>query len=63
MSKDSKIQFIAESLLDQFKPKDESQTFLSFCFTIPPSNNYEVTFNKINNEWIFKGFTKQESNE
>ncbi len=53
MQSATKIQIIAESLLDSFIPKDKNATTLSFCFTIPPSESYEAHFVKNNDKWEF----------
>lgn len=46
-----KINFIAESLLESFIPKDNEVDTLKFCFTLPPSESYEAHFEKKNNIW------------
>ncbi|MEE1884816.1 hypothetical protein [Pedobacter flavus] len=46
-----KINYIAESLLERFIPKDKEVNSLKFCFTLPPSESYEAHFIKKNNIW------------
>lgn len=62
MAKDEQIQYIAESLLEQFIPKDPSENQLSFHFTLPPANSYKVSFEKQKGVWTYLGFEKQNPN-
>ena len=40
------IELIAAQLLPQFIPKDETETSLSFQFTIAPNTTYRVNYGK-----------------
>ncbi|WP_448702758.1 hypothetical protein ACFGVR_10430 [Mucilaginibacter sp. AW1-3] len=40
------VEMIAGQLLPQFIPKDETETSLSFQFTIAPSSTYRVNYVK-----------------
>ncbi len=54
----AQIQFIADSLMPGFIPKDESQSNLSFAFTADGCN-YEVIYQKSKSEkWLFVSFQK-----
>lgn len=51
------IEATANAIKDHFIPKNESEKLFSFCFTIPPSSNYRVTYTK--NEkatWVLLSF-------
>ena len=50
---DKQIKKIAESLLPTFAPKDETETELSFNFTLSSNQTYKVWFEKRNKVWVF----------
>ena len=59
MQDNETIKLIAESLLEQFIPKDKNATELTFHFTLPPSNSYKVFFKKEKNKWLFVNAEQQ----
>ncbi len=40
------VEATANAIMENFIPKDDSKTEFSFCFTIPPSANYKVNYQK-----------------
>lgn len=42
------IEATANAIMENFIPKEENKTEFSFCFTIPPSANYKVNYQKDN---------------
>ncbi|MGV3546455.1 MAG: hypothetical protein ACO1N4_05285 [Pedobacter sp.] len=40
------IEATANSIVNHFIPKNQEETTLSFHFTIPPSSNYKVSYEK-----------------
>jgi hypothetical protein len=52
------IQFIADSLMPGFVPKDQSESTLTFAFTAD-SSNYEVIYKKNSDaKWQFASYKK-----
>jgi len=52
------IQFIADSLMPGFVPKDESESTLTFAFTAD-TTNYEVIYKKdSDSKWQFVSYKK-----
>lgn len=50
----AQIEATAEAIKSHFIPKDPSATAFSFHFTIPPSSNYKVSYEKDKKgNWIF----------
>ena len=58
MLNDKQIRDIADSLLPTFLPKDQSETELSFHFTVPPHHSYQVWYEKGAKGWSFVKFEK-----
>jgi hypothetical protein len=57
MLKEEQIKLIAGTLLPGFLPKDDSETEISFHFTVPPNQSYKVWYAKNNkSNWDFKKF-------
>lgn len=51
------IEATANSILNHFIPKNAEETKLSFHFTIPPSSNYKVSYEKdAKGNWIFTSY-------
>ncbi|SEA87276.1 hypothetical protein [Pedobacter hartonius] len=46
MQLNEQIAAIANTLLPSFIPKDQTETTLSFHFTLPPDSSYKVFFEK-----------------
>ena len=64
MKKHSKeqIEATADSIMNHFIPKNPEEKTLSFHFTIPPSSNYKVNYEKnTKGEWSFIGFEVDEN--
>ena len=60
MSKHSteQIQYVANSIMSNFIPKDENAKDLTFAFTLD-GTNYEVVYQKDNNGiWLYKSHQK-----
>lgn len=56
------IEATANSIMKHFIPKNPDETSLSFHFTIPPSYNYKVNYEKdAKGEWNFVGFEPDNS--
>ena len=52
------VQFIADSIMPEFVPKDQSVSDLTFAFTAD-STNYEVIYKKDSDaKWQFVSFKK-----
>lgn len=57
MLKEEQIKMIAETLLPGFVPKDDTETELSFHFTVPPNKSYKVWYSRNKQlTWDFKKF-------
>ena len=55
------IEATANSIVNHFIPKDATETKLSFHFTIPPSSNYKVNYEKdAKGNWNFLGYEMDE---
>ncbi len=55
MKKNSKeqIEGTANAIMEQFIPKDEAVQQFSFYFTIPPSSNYKVSYERVDRKkWV-----------
>ena len=51
------VEATANSIVKHFIPKNPDETSLSFHFTIPPSSNYKVNYERDKKgAWIFIGF-------
>lgn len=56
------VEATANSIMKHFIPKNPDETSLSFHFTIPPSYNYKVNYEKdAKGEWSFVGFEPDNS--
>lgn len=53
MLDDKQIKEIADSLLPTFVPKNDAETELSFNFTVPPNQTYQVRYEKRDGAWTF----------
>lgn len=53
MLNDKQIKEIADSLLPTFLPKSDSETALTFNFTVPPNHTYKVWYEKKQKAWVF----------
>ncbi|MFD0939218.1 hypothetical protein [Pedobacter boryungensis] len=65
MKKHSKdqIEATANSIMQHFIPKDAAEQKLSFHFTIPPSSNYKVSYEKdAKGNWNFVAYEIDEGN-
>ena len=63
MKKHSKeqIEATADSIMQHFIPKNVAETQFSFHFTIPPSSNYRVSYEKnAKKVWILTGYEEDE---
>ncbi len=57
MLKEEQIKLIAGTLLPGFIPKDNTETELSFHFTVPPNQSYKVWYSRNNqSNWDFKKY-------
>ena len=57
MVKEEQVKIIAETLLPGFLPKDDTETELSFHFTVPPNQSFKVYYAKNNqSKWDFKKY-------
>lgn len=55
------IEATADSIMKHFIPKNPDENTLSFHFTIPPSSNYKVDYEKnAKGDWSFVGFEVDE---
>jgi len=53
----TQIKATANAIKDHFIPKDKEAIAFSFNFTIPPSSNYKVDYEKdVKGEWVLKGY-------
>lgn len=51
------VEAMANSIMKHFIPKDPNETTLSFHFTIPPSHNYKVNYERdVKGVWNFTDF-------
>lgn len=51
------IEATANAILPHFIPKNATETELSFHFTIPPSSNYKVNYQKdVKGHWQLVGY-------
>lgn len=51
------VEATANAIMEHFIPKDANQMDLTFHFTIPPSSNYKVAYQKDKNgQWNFASF-------
>lgn len=51
------VEATANAIVQQFVPKDPMAQQFSFHFTIPPSSNYRVDYQKDQNgNWTFIGY-------
>lgn len=58
------IEATANAIKDHFIPKNNEEKSFSFHFTIPPSSNYKVSYEKdAKGNWIFVSFEIDESRE
>ena len=56
------IEATANSIVSHFIPKNLEETTLSFHFTIPPSSNYKVRYEKdAKGNWNFVGYEVDEA--
>jgi hypothetical protein len=65
MKKHSKeqIEATANAIMQHFIPKDEAEKEFSFHFTIPPSSNYKVNYEKNQKQvWVLVGYEVAENN-
>ena len=59
MKKHSSVQIeaTANAIKHHFIPKDNEAKSFSFHFTIPPSSNYKVNYEKdVKGEWVLKSY-------
>jgi len=51
------IEDTANAIMQHFIPKNEAEKQFSFHFTIPPSSNYKVSYEKNDKQiWVLKGY-------
>lgn len=56
------IEAMASSIMEHFIPKNPDETILTFHFTIPPSHNYKVKYEKdAKGVWNFIDFEPDKS--
>ncbi|TKC13195.1 hypothetical protein FA048_06190 [Pedobacter polaris] len=56
------VEATANSIVNHFIPKNPEETKLSFHFTIPPSSNYKVSYEKdAKGSWNFVAYEMDES--
>lgn len=54
----------ADAIVNHFIPKNPEETKLSFHFTIPPSSNYKVSYEKdAKGNWNFSSYESDEPNK
>ncbi|NQX40441.1 hypothetical protein SAMN05421820_105329 [Pedobacter steynii] len=59
MHTEAHIKMVADTLLPGFLPKDPNEKNLVFHFTLPPNENYKVSYLKTaKNEWVFSSSEK-----
>ena len=58
------IEATANAIKDHFIPKNTEEQSFSFNFTIPPSSNYKVNYERgKNGDWSLVGYEADESRE
>lgn len=58
------IEATANAIKDHFIPKNKEEQCFSFNFTIPPSSNYKVDYEKDKNgDWSLVGYEADESRD
>ena len=56
------IEATANAIMQHFIPKNSEEKHFNFHFTIPPSSNYKVSYEKTEKQgWVFVNYEVDES--